>query len=343
MTTQLAERRNKRALSFIVAAIAAAAVAATTVAIEVRSSQPDRVVGPVVPGLASRLAEAQKINIVSEDASYRIARTPQGWAMTDRGNFPVQPRRLAQLTEGLTGLAFVRRMSSDPAQHERLGVGDPTQGGSGILVQIENPRGAFLVNLILGVTRDATYARRPGENQVWAVRGDLPPLRDAAAWLDLTPIALQAGELRRVEITPQTGPAYILERTSADADFAFTGAMAARTPISAATLTGTAERLTRLQPIDVLPANALTGAPIARLRATTASGAIIDADFIQHENKIWLRMIARGESGAALATANQINARARAWAYALSQAEYEALLPPAGSLILTAGQAAPAQ
>ncbi|MGE0045183.1 MAG: DUF4340 domain-containing protein, partial [Hyphomonadaceae bacterium] len=302
--------------------------------------RPDRVVGPVFPGLAEELEQAQKINIVSRDASYRIARIEGGgWAMIDRGDFPVNARRLAQLTDGLRELVFVRRMSSDPAQHERLGVGDPTQGGSGILVQLENARGGFIANLILGVTREATYARRPGENQVWAVRGELPPLRDPAAWLELTPLAVQGRDIRRVETTPRTGPAYVLERASADADFAFAGAAASRTPISAATLTSTAERLTALQPIDVLPAAAVTGAPVASIRATLASGALIAADFFALENRLWIRLNATGAEGPAQAAAAQINARSARWAYALSQAEFDALAPTLDALTMTSAPA----
>ena len=331
-----AERRRKRAFTFIIAAAASLFIAAVTLGVEARLAAPDRVVGRVLPDLARQFADARTIRIVSRDANYRIARTAQGWAMTDRGDFPVQARRLAELSDGLRGLAYVRRMTADPAQHERLGVDDPTQAGAGILVQIENAEGGFIVNLILGVTRDAIYARRPNENQVWAVRGDLPPLRDAATWLDLTPLALEARELRRVAITPPTGPAYVLERADGDGDFAFAGPASGRTPISTATLSTTATRLTRLQPIDVLPAAAIAGPPVARLTATTASGAQLNAEFVTHENRIWMRVTAQGAAGPAQTTADAVNARAGAWAFALSQAEYEALAPALDSLVLGA-------
>ncbi|MBL8549754.1 MAG: DUF4340 domain-containing protein [Hyphomonadaceae bacterium] len=333
MTTELAQRRKGRALSWAVAAIAAAGIAAVTLAIEVRSAAPDRIVGPVVPGLAGRLAEAQKITIVSPDARYRIAKTAKGWAMTDRGDFPVRAARLAQLTSGLTNLAFVRRMTSNPERHARLGVTDPAQGGNGVLVQIENARGAFLVNLILGVQRDAIYARKPGDNQVWAVRGELPPLRDASIWLDLQPLTLAPDTLRRVEIVPNQGRPYILERASADAPFAFAGALAGREPISAAALSDAAEHLTRVQPTDVLPAPTVQGPPSARVRATTADGALIDAELITHGDRVWLKLAARAERPEAQATVDPINARASAWAYAISPNDFERLTPALESLL----------
>jgi hypothetical protein len=333
MTTAQSERRKARALSWIVAAIAMTAVAAVTLAIEVRSAAPDRIVGPVLPGVAQQLRDAQKITVVSADARYRIARTARGWAMTDRGDFPVRASRLEQLTSGLTKLAYVRRMTSNPDRHDRLGVRDPAQGGAGVLLQIENARGAFLVNLILGFQRDGLYVRKPGENQVWAVRGELPPLRDPSIWLDLQPLVLHASALRRVEIIPAEGRPYILERASADANFAFAGALAGREPVSAGALTQAAGRITELQPVDVLPAPAVQGAPVARVRAATVEGVLIDAEIVPHDDRQWLKLVARAERPEAAAAIEPINARASAWAYALSPADAQAFAPPLDSLV----------
>ncbi|MEZ5995898.1 MAG: DUF4340 domain-containing protein [Hyphomonadaceae bacterium] len=172
MTTGLAERRRARALTLFLVAGLLSVVAAVTVGIEARSSRPEAVSGPVVPGLAETISGAQRIIVTSAEASYRIEHTQQGWAMRDRGDFPVTPSRLAQLTEGLEGLHYVRRMSSDAARHERLGVSDPRQGGRGILLQIEDGRGALLVNLILGVEPSGLYVRRPDDDQTWAAEGD---------------------------------------------------------------------------------------------------------------------------------------------------------------------------
>jgi hypothetical protein len=294
------------------------------------------VAGPVVPDLSRQLAQAQKINISSRDATYRIARTQRGWAMTDRGDFPVRAARLRQLTEGLSGLAYVRRMTSDPARHDRLGVGDPREGGAGVLVQIENARGGFLVDLILGVERDGLYVRKPGDNQVWAVRGELPPLRDAAIWLELQPLALDASALQRVEIVPSEGDAYILERPTPEADFAFGGRLAGRRPVSTAALNDTAERITRLQPIDVLRAPAVQGPRSAALRVSTADGVLIDGEIFQFEQKPWLKLVARFERPEAQAAADAINARASGWAYALTAAEYETLAPKLDTLLFNA-------
>lgn len=331
MTSGLAERRRAQSLTLFLVAGALVATAAVTLAIESRGlTSGSSASGPVVPGLEETIGGAQRITVTSADATYRIERTQQGWAMRDRDDYPVLSSRLAQLTEGLENLRYERRMTSDASKHERLGVTDPREGGRGILVQVEDGRGALLVNLILGVETSGTYVRRPDEEQTWAVEGDLPPLRDAAAWMDLQPLSIPAERLARVEVMPAEGRAYILARDSAEQPWRI--ASPALASLAQSTVTSTAERLTQLSPVDVRTAPAIQGAPRARVRATTFDGVMIDAELIASDNRLWVKLVARAapeQEAAAL----EINNRSAAWAYALSDIEAESLAPPLNRLI----------
>lgn len=331
MTTDLAERRKGLALTLFMIAGAIAVVAAVTIGIETRSSRPDLAAGLVVPGLSDTIAGAQRIVVTSRDASYRIERTQRGWAMRDRGDYPVVSGRLAQLTEGLEQLRFTRRMTSDASKHERLGVTDPRQGGRGILVQIEDGRGALLVNLILGVETAGLYVRRPDGNQTWAAEGELPPLRDVSAWLELRPVELDPARLARVEIMPAEGRAYILARDSAEQPWRI--ASPALAALAQSSVSSAAERLTQLSPVDVQPAPAVQGAPRARVRALTFDGVEIDAELIPSDGRQWVKLVARAGAPEQEAAALEINNRASAWAYALSDLEAEAFAPPLSALI----------
>lgn len=333
MSTDLAERRKGRALTLWLIAGALVAIAAVTLGIEVRSSRPDSMSGPVVPGLSETIGGAQRIIVTSADASYRIERTQRGWAMRDRGDYPVLSSRLAQLTEGLEQLRFTRRMTNDPSKHERLGVTDPREGGRGVLVQVEDGRGALLVNLILGIEPSGLYVRRPDGAQAWAAAGDLPPLRDVAAWLELRPIAMDPARLARVEISPQTGRAYILARSEADQPWRI--ASPALAPLTASSVTAVAERITQLSPIDVQPAPAIQGAPVARVRALTFDGVALDGELIESDGKTWLKLVARASAPEQEAAALDINNRVAAWAYALSDLELETFAPPLSALVPT--------
>ncbi|MBX3429171.1 MAG: DUF4340 domain-containing protein [Hyphomonadaceae bacterium] len=334
MSSGLAERRRARSLTLFLIAGALVAIAAVTVGIEVRSSNPASMQGPVLPDLEESIGRAHRITVTSSEATYRIERTQQGWALRDRDDYPVSSARLAQLTEGLESLRYVRRMTSDASKHERLGVTDPRQGGRGVLLQVEDGNGALLVNLILGVETSGTYVRRPDNDQTWAVQGDLPPLRDAAAWLELRPISLTPDRLARIEIMPAEGRAYILARDAADQPWRI--ASPALASLAESTVTATAERLTQLSPVDVRTAPAIQGAPRARVRATTFDGIAIDAEIIPSDDRLWVKMVARANAPEQEAAAVALNTPASDWAYALSDTEAEALAPPLRTLVPSA-------
>jgi hypothetical protein len=336
MTTDLAERRRARVLTLFLAAAALVVVAAVTLGIEYRSANSDAVGGLVAPGLSETIENAQRITVTSAEASYRIERTARGWAMRDRDDYPVLQSRLDQLTQGLEQLRYVRRMTSDASKHERLGVTDPREGGRGILLTVEDGRGALLVNLILGVETSGTYVRAPDDAQTWSVRGDLPPLRDVAVWMDLRPFEIGPEQLARVEISPTEGRPYILQRDSAEAPWRIVApALGAPAGVD---LNAVAEQIARLEPVDVRTAPAISGPVRARVRASTLEGVIVDGEMIDAENRLWLKLVARAAAPEYEQAALAVNNRSAAWAYALSDTDASALAPPLASLSASPGQ-----
>src|SRR5690606_29580877 len=131
------------------------------------------------------------------------------------------------------------------------------------------------------------YVRRPGEDQTWAAAGDLPPLRDVAAWLDLKPLNLPPERLARVEIAPAEGRPYVLARDAPEQPWRI--AAPAITALAQSTVASTAERIAQLAPIDVQPAPSIQGPPRARILATTFEGVVIDAELIESDQRVWLK------------------------------------------------------
>ncbi len=337
MTTELAERRKATVLRLFIVAGIMAATAAVTITIEARSARPDLAAGLAAPGFAEHIADAQKITIVSKDESFRIERIERGeeraWVMRDRADYPVRADRLAALSENLTQLALARRMTSDPSKHARLGVGDPREGGEGVLVQIEDERGAFLVNLIFGIDSGALYVRRPDEDQTWSARGEAPPLRAIAAWLDLAPQVFLPQDVARVEVTPAEGRAYILARDKAeDRDFRI-AAPEGVVPESPARVTETALRITRIAPVDVQPAPAINAPARARLRVRAYVGVYVDAEIVDSDGKSWLKMVARADTPAEEPLALDLNERIAPWAFGLTAEDAQSLAGPLANLL----------
>jgi hypothetical protein len=330
------EARRRRVTTLALIAAAFAAVAAITVAIESRTLRQDTVSGPAIPGLADRITRAKSIVVQSPDATYRIEETDRGWAMRDRGDYPVTRLRLEQLTKGLVELVHTRRMTSDAALHARLGVDDPATGGRGVHVQILDADGAYLANVILGLQPQTLYVRAPDDDQVWAAKGELPPLQQPAAWLDLRPVALDAARIQRVEIAPHEGRAYVLAREEAGFAIVAPGRLA---PRSQAILLTAAEKMTRLNASDVQAAPAIQGTRYAAVRAFTDNGVRVDGELIEADGKIWVKFTAAAANPEAQPAAAAINTGSSAWAFALSSREADSLAPTLASLLPREGGA----
>ena len=335
MTTELAVGRARRATWIAGLALGLAAVATVTIAIQARGRDAEAVAGPVLPGFSERLKNAARITIVSRDARYEIQRTQKGWALKDRGNFPVRRELLAQFTDGLRSLAYERQMTRDPERHERLGLGDPLKGGSGTLVQVEDSQGARLADLIIGEEPGgALFLRKPGENQTWRVHGKMPSLRDPAQWLDLAPLDLDRARIAGVRIEPASGPGYGIERASAEASFALGAPNAALPPQTPTAIPEAATKLAQLQPLDVRPAAAIAGQARTRVHVRTFDGLLIEGELFQETGgKFWIKLVARAEKPEKEAEAAQINARVAPWAYGLTEADFQDAAPPLAHLV----------
>lgn len=356
MNTDMAERRQRNALTLWLIAGLLAAVAAVTVGIETRSLRQSGDLPELLPEIAESIEEAQRISIVAPNGewgaagaaapsvSYTIERTPRGWVMRERDNYPVSADRLGQLTGWLRALELVRNTTSDPAKHERLSVLDPRAprapgdgiDGMGVLVQIEDSRGARLVNHIFGIALGGNvYARSPDDDQTVQARAPegtpQPPFQQPGQWLELQALAMPADRLARIEIMPAQGRAYVLARDSADMPWRI--AAPALAALSQSSVTRTAEQITQLAPVDVRTAPAVQGQPFARLRAATFDGVLVDAELIAQDGESWLKLVARAQAPEQEPSALEINDNSASWAYQLSEEQARSLVPPLSDLV----------
>jgi hypothetical protein len=328
MSAHLAEARYRRVRWAIIIAAAVTFLAWLDVTLDARRLAPPTAAGPVLPGFAQSVGEATLIVIQTKDATYRIARTDRGWALRDKGDYPVRRERLAQFTQGLEKLTYVRPMTRDPGKLDRLALGDPAKGGDGVLVQVQNAKGAFLANLVIGFEPRGLYVRDPGNAQSWAVKGDLPALQDPAAWLDLAPLKIDPARIASVDIAPPAGGAYSLARDQGARDFHVLKPFDRYLVISPEGVNAAGDSIAALSPINVAAAPAIGGEIAARLTLRTFDGLVIDGELYNDRGGHWLKLVAHGENPKAQEEAQAINARAAPWAYGLSDADYAAFAPP---------------
>jgi hypothetical protein len=331
MTNPMAEVRRRNA-AFAVA-LAAVAVIAAWLVIGMQGERLRDVKGGALaaPAFAAAAGEAQVIVVVGKDGGYRIAKGAKGWAMADRGEFPILRERLAAFTEALEKLTLERPLTRDPKKHARLGIDDPAKGGAGVAVQVQDLKGGLLADLIIGAAADGrTYVRRAGEDQVWAANVALPDLRRPSAWLDLTPLTLAPERIGRVDIAPAIGAGYGVVRVETET---FNGFQLAR-PMTGKPISGNrqpdevAAGLLQVKPIDVAPAPNIAGPPVARAVLRTFDGLVIDAELYRRGEEHWLKLGARGDNETASAEAAALNLKIGPWAYQLDPAQAETIAAP---------------
>jgi hypothetical protein len=336
MTSALGQERARRAGWLMLIAAAFVSVAAVSVSIESRTRDANRTVGLALPQFASGQNQATSIKIVSKDVTYTIEDTPKGWALKDRGGYPVRREKLAQFVDGLSSLALLRPMTRDPQKHERLGLGDPTKGGSGILVQIAGPGGGILAELILGVQPGGQlFVRKPNQDQTWAARGKLPALRDPSQWLNLTPFTIARERIARVDIVPALGPAFAVARAVDGQSFSLQPPFSNLEVIAPTALSQTVNALTQLNPIDVQQAGAISGAPVARVTAQTFDGVRMEGELYEVQGKRWLKLIVRATMPDKEEEAATLNQAAAPWAFGLSELDFRDIAPSLSTLVRT--------
>lgn len=288
--------------------------------------------GPVLAQWDERLGQVEQITIRSAETLVAIRRTPNGWVAPDRANHPVNMETLAALDALMGGLDYVGARTRDRAKHERLGLGAPEEGGSGLQVTAYTAGGERVADILLGAQNGGEiYVRTPGESQSWAARlpqglAERPSVADMADWIDLDFLALE--EIARTTITPESGPAYRLERASPGSrNFALRDPPG-WTPITAGAGNGPGGALTRIRLRDVRPSAELDGAPVAEHAAEAFSGLAVRLVVFADGESRWAVIRAEARTDDAEAAARALNARTEGWAYLLSDLSVDRLLRP---------------
>lgn len=343
MTAWADQKRAKTAIRLGFAAALTAALAFAVVARDAAERAPRRVAGPVLPDWETKGREAHVIMVTTKDATFHVTRDPDGWRLPERGRHPVDPRTLDALARGLGALRLREAKTSDPAKYDRLGLGDPLQGGEGVQLDVQSSDGRALANLVIGRGRPGggVYVRRPGAAKTFAAEGELPPIKDPADWLDLEFIPLDRADIAETKITPAEGPAYKLARENAEArDFTLAEPAAGWSLYTAGAGNSVGAGVVGLRFADVRPAADLKGEARARHVVKSFDGLELALAIHEEGEDRWAVLTAQGE-GPAKESADKLMALVKGWAYKLQPFSGERLARPLKELAEEAKKAEP--
>jgi Domain of unknown function (DUF4340) len=289
---------------------------------------------PVFPDFEALRAEASEIRITLADERYSLVATGDGWRLGTRDGYPIRQDRLTELAAGLESLVWDTPRTDDPEKLNRIGLGDPREGGSGALLEVVGPGGETGAALITGRKGEFIYGRRPDETTAFRVTGTLPPLYSSEAWLDLGFLDINEDAVSAVRLTDESGENLFLQREVGSSDRAFRPAPPFQNYrlTSRLAVTGPALALTRFLPIGVKPAAALRTRPVSRHITQTHDGLEVDVRAYRERDGYFITLRAV-EAGEGAMRAEAINARAAGWAFELTATDWADYTPRVADIV----------
>ncbi len=294
----------------------------------------DRMGTAVLAGFSETRADAQRIRFTLADDSYTLIRSASGWLLEETGGYPIRPDRLSDLAGGLETLTFDEKRTDDPYKHDRIGLGDPIEGGNGALIEIFGSDGALEHSLIVGRKNETLYVRAPDQGQTYRADGTLPAFYNRRAWLDFNIINIDPSAIRSVRITDSANRSLYLRRAEGSDTRSFRPAPPHQDDrlISRLAASTTALAITRLSPSDVKPASDLVSQPIARHISETFDGLEIDLRAYREPNGLWVTLRAV-EAGEGARRAEAINEKAEGWAFRITDYDFQDFTPAVTSIV----------
>jgi len=269
---------------------------------------------PVFPQLENQLEKTKIIRVKIADTAYTLkhaAADSQDWVMIESGNYPVRGDRLSELANGLSSLTWGEARTTDIAKFNRIGLGDPAEGGNGAYVEVLDQDDTTLAAFITGQREDRLYARLPGEVETYRINGALPPFYTREAWLDLSIIDMFPDVIGAVRMTDADGQSLYLSREAGSGPRAFRPAAPYEN--------------------DRLISRLATSGPALAIR--THDGLEVDVSAYREPDGFFVTLRAV-EAGEGARRAEAINTKAEGWAFQLTEFDWNEFTPPIASLIV---------
>ena len=160
----------------------------------------------LLPDLARQIEAAQALEIVhgrgmSGADKLSFKRTPEGWVMRERDNYPARQELVNETLLALGSLQTGAARTAQPKWHRALGLVPPEEFGKAIRFRVRDEDDALLADIMLGKEEASEiaavqqtkqlgtvernfYVRRTDSAQTWLARGRLPRNAQIGAWLD---------------------------------------------------------------------------------------------------------------------------------------------------------------
>ncbi len=178
---------------------------------------------PLVVGLEHQLNEITSVSIKQGDRSIIIDRSPQGWVIADRDQYPAKIEEVRRLLLQLTGLSRLEQKSSDAEFLGPLGFG-PDALTQPLRIELSAASETF-ADFEVGVTTPdglGRYVRLVADGSVWLIDGTLSADPTVPAWAETDLLRLGSDFLRSITTMQRDAPAFTVTRQGQGLDAEYT-------------------------------------------------------------------------------------------------------------------------
>jgi Domain of unknown function (DUF4340) len=336
---------------------------------------------PAFPALRENPDAVAKVVLTTPEGSFTLVReTGDRWSALERFGYRVEEDQVRALVVALADMRLIEAKTRLPERYGRLEVEDvDAEDAKSRLLRVESADGKVLAEAIFGKQQHrltgnqaaGTYLRRPGEAQSWLASGGVAIDGKVAGWLDDEIADLAAERIARIEVRPESGPGYVVQRDGEGKPLQLADLAEGETAKDGADLDRLAAAFAGLRFEDVKPRRELAW-PKAHhtAAATTLDGVELTAQLAKIDGEPWAIFDARqveavaarapaspapgngeaegteavdiGEEGESAAeeaplTADELNERAQPWAYKVSTFVFDRLTAPRSDWLDDAG------
>jgi hypothetical protein len=344
-SAELLQDPRRRTLA-ILAGAALISILAAFLALQYQSAQTQatRASETFFPSLAHSLPDVAKIHIESSKGAFDVVLgTDKQWRVAQRAGYPASFDQIRQTLIGLSTLQTIEPKTTRPDWFSYVNLDAPPRG-SGVLIRVSGNKGDELADIIIGKSEDigdpggamGLFVRKPRDMQSWLARSVFEPKSESGDWLDKTVLNVDRARVQEVDVTPQTGPAFVVRREKpSDPDFALLNIPRGRELSNVGAPDNVASAVAGFTFDDVRPAKAFDFSKATQVVTKTFDGLTVTASIVREGQDSWAEIAAAGapQSPAAQKEARDIVARASGWAYKLPDYKGQQFLTTLDSLL----------
>ncbi|MBB5014245.1 DUF4340 domain-containing protein [Rehaibacterium terrae] len=181
----------------------------------------DAAAGPLLPALEARLNALEEVRVIGAGDAVLVTLRRDGevWRVAEREGWPADTGKLRGLLLRFTQARRLEPKTALPERYAQLGVEDVSEPAAGG-VRLELHGGGEPLAVIVGRNNPqgrGSFVRLPEQAQSWLADADLAVEKDPARWLARDLLDIAARRIVAVEVRPERGPAFRIERRDGDA------------------------------------------------------------------------------------------------------------------------------